>query len=46
MQPERKNEWDCFRLNDTQNQDYNAGALTGVRRLLQVLESYKLIALE
>lgn len=46
MQPERKSEWDCFRLNDTQNQDYNAGALTGGRRLLQVLESYKLIALE
>jgi hypothetical protein len=35
MQPERESEWDCFHLNDTQNQDYKACAITGGRRLLR-----------
>lgn len=35
MQPEDKREWGYFHLINTQNQDYNSGAITGVGKPLE-----------
>lgn len=37
MQPEHKRKRGYFHLINTQNQDYNSGAITEVRRLLEWL---------